>query len=310
MSNMPSLKALRAFEVAARTGSFAAAARELSVSAAAIGQLVRALEDQVGRALFYRVKRKVIPTEAGFEVLPRLTVAFDELQDISQQITGASSPARLTISAPESVMTGWLSQCIDSFILAQGTIDLSLRCDNDPVNFDGDRVDIRLSYGQFYYRTHNTSEIITDAIYPVCSPGFMQESGPFTSAEALLHTSLIHTDWGPTSASYPTWRNWFESARVSPGQHTDHGLVANSSMMAINLARNGLGVALCQGLLVAHLIEKGALVQASRLVLPQTQAYCLTIPQRSANRPIVALCQTWMRQVCQSTVSSVHLHRN
>ncbi|MCP3688931.1 MAG: LysR family transcriptional regulator [Gammaproteobacteria bacterium] len=309
MSNMPSLKALRAFEVAARTGSFAAAAKELSVSAAAIGQLVRTLEDQVGRALFYRVKRKVIPTEAGFEVLPRLTVAFDELQDVSQKLTGASSPTRLTISAPESVMTGWLSQRIDSFVLAQDTIDLSLRCDNDPVNFDGDRIDIRLSYGQFYYRTHNTSEIITDTIYPVCSPGFMQEYGPFMSAEDLLHSSLIHTDWGPTSASYPTWRNWFESAAVPPGQYTNHGLVANSSMMAINLARRGLGVALSQGLLVAHLVEEGFLVQASHLVLAQTQAYCLTIPQRSASRPIVKSCRRWMRRACKSTVGSVHLRK-
>ncbi len=73
------------------------------------------------------------------------------------------------------------------------------------------------------------------------------------------------------------------------------------------LALNNMGIALCQGLLVAHLIKEGTLVQAHHLALPQTHAYCLTIPQRSASRPIVSLCQTWMVQVCQATVNSVHL---
>ncbi len=78
MSDFPSLKGMRAFEAAARTGSFAAAAAELSVSPAAIGQLIRSLEDQVGRKLFLRINRGITPTEAGLEVLPRLSVIFDE----------------------------------------------------------------------------------------------------------------------------------------------------------------------------------------------------------------------------------------
>ena len=91
MSHYPSLKALRAFEASARTGSFAAAAVELSVSAAAVGQLVRGLEDQIGRKLFHRSHRSITPTEAGLEVLPRLGNAFDELEAISKQITGSKT---------------------------------------------------------------------------------------------------------------------------------------------------------------------------------------------------------------------------
>ncbi len=304
---MPSLKGLRAFEAAARTGSFAAAAVELSVSSAAIGQLIRSLEDQVGRKLFHRVNRGIIPTEAGLEVLPRLSAAFDELKGISRHISGTSSHARLTISAPPSVVSGWLSRQISEFVVTQGPIDISLRSDNDPVDFDQDAIDIRMSYGRFHYRTHDTNEIVTDAIFPVCAPSFMDQNGPFTSAENLLNTSLIHTDWGPASASFPTWRNWFDAASVLPGRQTDHGLVANSSIVAINLAVSGLGVALCQGLLAARLIEEGALVHAHNLALPQSQPYCLTIPQRSANRPIVSIFQDWLFQICKSTVRSPHL---
>jgi len=307
MTDLPSLKGLRAFEAAARSGSFASAAVELSVSPAAIGQLIRSLEDQVGRKLFHRVNRGIIPTEAGLEVLPRLSAAFDELKGISRQISGASSHARLTISAPPSIVSGWLSRQICEFVATHGPIDISLRSDNDPVDFDQDAIDIRMSYGRFHYRTHDTDEIIADAIFPVCAPSFMDREGPFTSAENLLDTFLIHTDWGPASASFPTWRNWFDVASVSPGRRTDHGLVANSSIVAINLAVAGLGVTLCQGLLAARLIEEGSLVHAYNLALPQSQPYCLTIPQRSVNRPIVSKFQDWLLPICRSTVRSPHL---
>ncbi len=304
MADMPSLKGLRAFEAAARTGSFAAAAMELSVSAAAIGQLVRSLEDQVGRKLFHRINRGITPTEAGLEVLPRLSAAFDELKGISRQISGASSHARLIVSAPGSVVSGWLSQRIGEFVASHDAIDISLRSDNDPVDFERDMIDIRMSFGRFHYRTHDTDEVVTDTISPVCSPAFMDRNGPFTTAEKLLDSPLIHTDWGPASASFPTWRDWFEAASVSPGRRTDNGLVANSSIVAINLAVGGLGITLCQGILAARFIDQGSLVHAYHLALPQSQPYCLTIPQRSANRPIVSLFRDWLVQTCRSTIGS------
>ncbi|TGR88704.1 LysR family transcriptional regulator, partial [Mesorhizobium sp. M2E.F.Ca.ET.209.01.1.1] len=67
MVALPSLRGLQAFEAAARTGSFAAAAEELSVSAAAVSQLIRTVEEQMGRKLFHRVNRRAVLTEAGVE---------------------------------------------------------------------------------------------------------------------------------------------------------------------------------------------------------------------------------------------------
>ena len=49
---MPSLSALRAFDAAARLGSFKSAAEELEVTPAAISHQIRSLEDQLGFSLF------------------------------------------------------------------------------------------------------------------------------------------------------------------------------------------------------------------------------------------------------------------
>ena len=71
MVALPSLKGLQAFEAAARTGSFAAAAEELSVSAAAVSQLIRTVEEQIGRKLFHRVNQQ------DFEACERCQPAMD-----------------------------------------------------------------------------------------------------------------------------------------------------------------------------------------------------------------------------------------
>ena len=304
MTAFPSLKGLQAFETAARTGSFAAAARELSVSPAAISQLIRALEEQIGRKLFHRINRGIAPTEAGLEILPRLSAAFDELKGVSCQLSGDGFPSRVTISVPPSVAMGWLSTRIAGFMAAHGPIDISLRGEADPVDFDRDLIDIRMSYGRFHYRTHETEEIVTDAVFPVCSPVLLAKHGPFNTAESLLDTPLIHTDWGPAAATFPAWRSWFEAASVSPDRRVDHGLVVNSSSVAVELAMSGLGIALIQGLLMARPSQDGLLVCPFARALLLSQPYCLTIPQRSARRSIVSVFKDWFVQECMRSVRS------
>ncbi len=76
------LNALRAFEASARHQSFSAAAAELNVTAAAVGQLVRSLEDWLGTPLFVRGSSgrvRLIPTEAAERALPDIRAGFDRL---------------------------------------------------------------------------------------------------------------------------------------------------------------------------------------------------------------------------------------
>jgi len=303
MANHPSLKGLEAFEAAARTGSFAAAARELSVTPAAVSQLVRSLEARVGRKLFYRINRGITLTGAGLEVVPRLSAALKEINAISRHISGDRRRPRVTVSVPPSVAAGWLSLKIPEFAALYGPMEISLRSDDDPVSFDRDLIDIRLSLGVFDYWGHDIEAIANDTIFPVCSPDTVRRFGPFRSAEDLLAAPLIHTDWGPAAATFPSWRNWFEAASVSPSRATEHGVVANSSIVAINAAIGGLGIALCQGLLAAVPESRGQLVRPFGQALVQSQPYCLTVPHRGENRPLVAAFKAWLIEACRQSVS-------
>jgi len=305
MDTSPSLRGLQAFEAAARTGSFAEAARELSVSPAAVSQLIRTLEDHVGRTLFQRLNRRIVLTEAGREILPRLATAFEELRNASRELGGHETRASLVVSVPPSMLAGWLSTRIGTFLAVHGAIDVSLRGEADPVPFERERIDIRLSYGRFHYREHETREIAVDSVYPLCSPDFLRRHGPFAMPEDVLKVPLIHTDWGPAAAAYPTWWSWSEAQGLNASRQLRHGLTVDSSRAALDLAESGLGIALIQGIYAAEPVIHGRLVPAIQRPLPLGQPYCLTVPDQSARKPAVVWFQDWFVKECRSAMGTL-----
>jgi len=308
---MPSLKGLQAFEAAARTGSFVAAAEELSVTPAAVSQLVRSLESQCGRKLFVRVHRGIVPSEAGREILPILGTVFSALQAVSHQLSGRLPLSQLTVSVPPSIASGWLGRRLGHFLALSPALDVSLRSDEDPVAFESDRIDIRMSYGAFHYRGHTTTDVLNDAIYPVCAPAFVEQHGPFKAIDELLGLPLIHTDWGPSAATFPSWQHWFTSMGQPVGNTLSRrGLSANLSKVALDLACDGLGIALCQGLLVAEPVARGELVLPFSRGLPLSQPYCLTIADSSLEREAVREFERWFREECLRCVSSIERAAN
>ncbi|TJU95174.1 MAG: transcriptional regulator, partial [Mesorhizobium sp.] len=170
-----------------------------------------------------------------------------------------------------------------------------------PVPFDRELIDIRLSYGR-HYREHPTEDIVRDAVYPVCAPKLASmvkaDGGP------LAGLPLIHTDWGPTGASFPSWGNWSDAAGIQPDRAAQRGLSANSSRAALDLAISGLGVALAQGVYCAEALEDGRLVRPAARAIALRQPYCLTIPERSGRRDVVAAFRDWLIRECQRAVGS------
>lgn len=307
MSVLPSLRGLQAFETAARTGSFVAAAEELSITAAAVSQLIRGLEEQVGRKLFHRVHRRVELTEAGIEIFPRLTQAFGEVRSVSRELASQDPVATLVVSVAPSAAIGWLSSKLPRFVREYGWVDIFLRAEEDPVAFDKDSIDLRLSYGALNYGSEAIS-VGNDAVYPVCSPGYLLEHGPIDTPEKLLSQHLVHTDWGPSNAPFPSWLSWFEAMGIAARPQVRRGVTANSSMAALDLARGGLGIALAQGLYCSTDVEKGSLIVVG-MPLRLPSSYHITIPQRSRHRAVVGAFNAWFLEECRACTESSILHQ-
>ena len=144
------LKALRAFEAAARHQSFAAAAAELNVTPAAVGQLVRGLEDVLGVALFNRSiggRTRLVATEAAEKALADIRTGFDRLALGVAQLRESAALGVLTVTASPAFAAKWLLPRIERFHSAWPDMDVRLDTNLKLQDFSAQGIDIGVRYG-------------------------------------------------------------------------------------------------------------------------------------------------------------------
>lgn len=293
MPEMPPLNALRAFEVAARCGSFVLAGAELGVTSAAVSAQVRALEDHIGKRLFLRQGNRISLTDAGQALYPRLESALTEISGVTAEVRATRARPGLVISALPSLAEHWLVPALRGFTARAG---LEIRIEDDPAPPARTGADLRLAYGASPYADHRIETLFSDAFVPVCAPEFPRPEG----VAGLPDSAFIHTDWGPAYATQPSWPAWLALARIRRTADPARGLRAGTTGLALIAARDGLGVALVPSRLAAQEVAAGRLVQPEPTGLPMSAPYVMVwSPSRDNRRPLQDLC-TWLRTRVQS----------
>ena len=228
------LNALRAFESAARHLSYVRAADELNVTPAAVGQLVRGLEDTLGVALFHRSQTgaaRLELTEAARAVMPDLQAGFDLLLSAVERLKGSVARSAITVTVPPAFADKWLLGRIDRFRTEYPQYDLVLDTNARIVDFTTERVDVGIRFGGGRWPGLVATRLLSDVFFPVCSPELMHGDHPLKSAADLVHHPLIHDVSMRTEKTFPTWRSWLARAGVkgiecrprAPGQRFGGG---------------------------------------------------------------------------------------
>jgi LysR family glycine cleavage system transcriptional activator len=104
---LPPLEWIRAFEAAARLGSFTAAAEDVGLTQAAVSQRIGQLEKHLGTPLFHRRARAISLTVEGEAWLPHVRLALEGLRDSTEAVFGTGH-RRLTLSASQTIIDLWL----------------------------------------------------------------------------------------------------------------------------------------------------------------------------------------------------------
>lgn len=288
MRRLPPLSSLRAFEAAARHGSFKQAASELAVTPTAISHQIRFLEETTGLTLFERQVRKVVLTEAGARLYPVLRDGFNAFEATLAQLTRGVARSEVTISATSAFTAQWLAPRVASFGLLHPDIDLLLHASDTPVDVAGAAVDIAIRYGRGPYPGAEAEAMFSDRFAPVASPAL----GPLT-LDDLDRVPLIGFRWAHPDPLNPTWELWHASAGLPwprrPGQlrFSDEG-------HAIQAALAGQGIALVSLALVAQDLAAGRLVQPFG---PQIagHTYHLVTSAGRARQAAVKAALVWLR---------------
>jgi LysR family glycine cleavage system transcriptional activator len=101
---LPPLNGLRSFEAAARHLSFTRAADELGVTPGAVSQQVKSLEGALGVALFRRLPRSLVLTDAGEAYLPQIASAFEIISKATELTAPAVRGRKLRLGIAAKLM--------------------------------------------------------------------------------------------------------------------------------------------------------------------------------------------------------------
>jgi LysR family transcriptional regulator, glycine cleavage system transcriptional activator len=243
LHRLPPLNALRAFEVVARRLSFSRAAEELHVTKAAVAQQVRALEQDVGARLVERNGRGLQLTESGAAGAATLSEGFALIAKAARAMREGRGRRFLVINSTPSFAATWLVGRIGKFKARHPETDVLI--DADPIDeaLESGAADALIRWGAGEFPDLAATLLFKEDVFPVCAPELVAGTDLLRSPEDLSRHTLLHLDWNPAHASWPTWSDWLKAAGARHVEAT-HGVFFNNMAMTLRAAAQGQGVAL------------------------------------------------------------------
>ncbi|MBY8976286.1 transcriptional regulator GcvA [Rhodobacteraceae bacterium NNCM2] len=292
---MPPLNSLRAFEAAARLGSFLEAARELNVTPAAISHQIKTLEADLDLPLFHRLPRGIRLTDAGRELLPDISRGFAHFGKAMGAISSGTLGGKLTISAAPSFATLWLVPRLGRFLRSYPEIQVQvLSAGRVPADLNREEADLRIPYGAGDYPGLVTNLLMRDTIFPVCAPSLLNRQ-PLRGFADLRHHVLLQDVDIDSAEPTMTWRRWFNDAGIH--EHAPAGWVEfNEGVLVTEAAVRGQGVALGRLSLVREHLKTGRLMRPLKTTQPSEYNYYTVTTAAGAQRPRIRAFLRWLEE--------------
>ncbi len=280
-----SLSLLRAFEAAARTGSFQDAALELHLSASAVSHAIRKLESSLGVILFERDGRTVKLSSDGSALMRHVGPAFDDIRR-GIDFVSARGPKVLRIHSAPSFAAQWLTPRLPQFLAANPDIDIRLSAGVDYTRFTNDEFDADIVYGRPQQEGVVVLPLGEETVTPLCAPKL---SGLIRKPQDLLRHALIDSD-----NKQIRWPDWFAANGLSAPPPL--GMRFDRSFLAISAAANGLGVALESTRLAEIEIASGRLVQilSGKANDVRYVGHHLVFPRGAERRSTLQVFREWL----------------
>jgi LysR family glycine cleavage system transcriptional activator len=277
------LNGIKAFEAAARTGSFSGAGLELNVSAAAVSRMVHLLEERLGVALFERKANRLAMTSAGRAYQSGLTPIFDALAGLTAQVTAPSSIRVLTVGVGPTFAMRWLIPRLADFRQAEPDIDVRITTGGAAAPF-GDDWSCGIKLGDGEWPGLVAEPLFAADLLPVCAPRLavqLKRPGDLRGP-GLLRVAHASEDW-------PLWLKAAGVARVSA-----RGPEFQFYGQALQAAVDGLGVAMGIRPYIDDDLAAGRLVAPFALTVPKGMRWYLVYRSFRTEQRDFAAFRRWI----------------
>lgn len=299
--DLPSLDLLKGFEAAARNLSFTKAAAELFVTQSAVSRQVKALEDQLGVALFRRRHRELRLTEEGQTLYKTASDALRLLRDVAGKL-GARPASMLTVTTTVSFAALWLVPRLNDFRRGHPGIDMRLAATNEIQDLDREGIDVAIRYCTPRAAGEGAVRLFGEMVFPVCSESALAGRKLRVPQDLSGHV-LLHYDDPERRYPWLSWDVWFELTQTQ-GVKPSGTLRFSHYDQLIQAAIDGQGIALGRTRFVDKWVKLG------KLILPfgkrymrspaDSRAYFIVFPRGAGNRPEAAEFSRWLLEVARA----------
>jgi DNA-binding transcriptional LysR family regulator len=283
---LPSISLLAAFEAVLRTGSTSAAARELDLSQGAVSRLVQNLEFQLGRRLFDRRRKRLIPTEAALVYGRDVTRALDLIQRSSMELVANPNGGALSLAILPAFGTRWLAPRLGGFLSAHPGVTINLATRLKRFDFAAEGFDAAIHFGTDDWRDAGHMKLFDERVTACASPAFLA-TRPVTEARDIQDMPLLQIETRPTA-----WATWFAGQGVTAP--AVRGMLFDQFAPMTQAAIAGPGVALLPDYLAAPEISEGRLAPLFKPSIAGTGSYWLVWPNDRKNYPPLEAFRSWL----------------
>lgn len=123
---------LETFLIVVQCGSLVQAARQLSITPAAVAQRVKALERDIGVELVARAGRQVHPTDAGLALVEHGQRIVRDVSNLRMQVSQGSPVGELLVGAVNTALTGLLPSTLKLLKTSAPNLRLTLSPGTSP----------------------------------------------------------------------------------------------------------------------------------------------------------------------------------
>jgi LysR family transcriptional regulator, glycine cleavage system transcriptional activator len=286
------LNGIKAFEAAARSGSFAAAGSELNVSPAAISRMVHLLEERLGVALFERRANKLALTPAGRVYQNGLTPLFDALASLTAQVTAPATLRVLTIGVGPTFAMRWLIPRLADFQKEEPTIDVRFTTGGVAAPF-GDDWSCGITLGSGDWPGLVAEPLFAADLLPVCAPRL---AASLKRPGDLKGPSLLRIAHSPDD-----WPRWLKAAGVT--RISARGTEFQYYGQALQAATDGLGIAMGIRPYIDDDIAAGRLVAPFALAVPKGMRWYLIYRSFQTEHRDFAAFRRWIMHAAASSAA-------
>ncbi len=285
---LPPLNALRAFEAAARRGSFTRAAEELCVTQGAVSRHVGTLESWLESRLFVRGRRGIELTESGEAYFRVVQAALDQIEFGTRRLRATPGQPRLRIKLPPTFAIRWLIPRLARFHAAHPRVDVQITTSHQRADFGREDVDASIHSEPRPPSGPGFRRLFGETLVPVCAPALLADGPPLVHPGDLARHVLLCSMNRPGD-----WPAWLAAAGTS-GIDGNSGLKFENAALAYQAAADRLGVMVAVKAFVQDDLASGRLVAPFRLEVGTRGAYYLAYPDTPTPPSAVKDFEAWV----------------